>query len=453
VINMTLIRAAKLLGCPELEALEHDADSFSGITTDSRKVSKGQLFAALGGEKVDGHDYAESAVHDGAAALLVSKVLDLPVPQLLVKDVLVALGQLAEEWRSEINPAVVGITGSNGKTTTREMVSRILELDAKVLSTCGNYNNELGLPLTLFRLEHDHQFAVLELGASKRGDIRYLSNISSPDIGLITNIGPAHLQGFGDQEGVARAKGELYEALPEGGVAIINADEKWSDLWKENCRANTIITFGRQAGCDVYPEFLNHVVNIVTPMGSFPLRLHLPGEHNLQNALAATAIAVALNIPLTQIQKGLESTQPVPGRLNLLHTEAGWTVLDDTYNANPASLYAALQVLAHQSGESWLVLGDMKELGIGSRKMHAEMGEAAKSLGVRKVFALGEATKAMAESFGAGARHFESHKDLIDVICRELHPGVTCLVKGSRSMKMERVVSAITAPCTLRETG
>ena len=449
MISMNLQHAAGLLGCDGMT----DEGSFTGITTDSRQVQEGELFAALGGENFDGHDYAASAMNGGAAALLVNKSLNLPVPQLKVKDVLVALGQLAAQWRSDTDPTVIGITGSNGKTTTREMVSSILELNARVLSTSGNYNNELGLPLTLFRLEPDHQFAVLELGASKCGDIKYLSNIAAPRVGLVTNIGPAHLQGFGNQEGVARTKGELYESLPEDGFAIINGDEKWGDLWRESCRANTVITFGRQDTNDICPEIEGQDITVRTPRGSFPLRLHLPGDHNLQNALAATAVACALEIPLDQIREGLESTQPVPGRLNLLHSSAGWTVLDDTYNANPASLYAALQVLSHQPGESWLVLGDMKELGSGSRKMHAEMGEAARSLGVRRVFALGSASRATVEAFGSGAQHFESHQDLIDRICTELHGGVTCLVKGSRSMKMEQVVSAITAPCALREAG
>jgi UDP-N-acetylmuramoyl-tripeptide--D-alanyl-D-alanine ligase len=383
----------------------------------------------------------------------VSKQLDLPIPQLVVDNVLTSLGRLAAFWRAEVNPCVVGITGSNGKTTTREMVSNIVEINAPILSTSGNYNNELGLPLTLFELSPDQQFAVLELGAAKAGDISYLASICQPDIGLITNVGPAHLQGFGNEEGVARAKGELYEALPASGFAVINGDEQWSGMWREMCSAQNIITFGKTEACDVYAEQSGADVTVLTPSGSFPLQLHLPGDHNIQNALAATSVALTLDISLDQIRKGLENTSPVPGRLNLIHTRAGWTVIDDTYNANPASLYAALQVLTLQQGEAWLVLGDMKELGLGSRKMHAEMGESARALGVERVYAIGDATVFTVDAFGPGARHFSGHSALIDALRADLSPGVACLIKGSRSMGMEQVVDAVTGPFAMREAG
>ncbi len=449
MITMPLREAAKILGC---QAVENKA-SFEGITSDSRLVKNGMMYAALSGEHVDGHDFAKAALEHGAACVLVSKKLDMAIPQLVVSDVLAALGTLAAQWRSETNPCVVGITGSNGKTTIREMVTRILELDASVLATTGNYNNELGLPLTLFELNHDHRFAVLELGASKGGDIAYLASLSAPKIGLVTNVGPAHLQGFGNEEGVARAKGELYESLPVDGYAILNADEQWGDLWRELCSSENFITFGRKTKCDVFPVQAAHGIEVQTPRGGFPLNLHLPGKHNLQNALAATSVALALKVPLDQIREGLENTQPVPGRLNLVHTGTGWTVLDDTYNANPASLYAALQVLSLQQGDGWLVLGDMKELGQGSRKMHAEMGESASALGVNRFFDLGYSSMFSVAAFGPVARHFCNHASLIDALCSELVPGVVCLVKGSRSMNMEQVVEAITGPITMREAG
>ncbi len=424
-----------------------------GITTDSRKVAPGMLFAALRGENADGHDFVDRAVGSGAAAVLVSHRLDTDVPQVVVDDVLVALGRIGAAWRNLLDPVVVAITGSNGKTTTKELLGNILGLDAFVLTTTGNFNNELGLPLTLFDLDEAHDIAVLEMGASRAGDISYLADIASPDIGLVTNVGPAHLQGFGDEAGVARAKGELYAALPGDGCAVINADEPWLDLWLEMNTASNRLLFGSGEGCDVRARISGSGHRVICPGGEFDLQLNLPGEHNVQNALAATAVACAIEIPPEQIRRGLEATRPVPGRLNLVHTPGGWVVIDDTYNANPASLYAALQVLANQGGEAWLVLGDMKELGSASRKMHAEMGDAALSLGVRRLFAVGEAAASTVDAFGAGARHFEHHDELIVALCDELHAGVTCLVKGSRSMGMERVVRAISGSDGMREAS
>lgn len=449
MIGLKLIDLAHALGCPPPSRdaiIEH-------IVTDSRKVHHRTLFAALAGSQVDGHDFAASAVDLGAVALLVSRPLDADVPQLVVEDVLVALGKLAALLRRQLDPTVVGITGSNGKTTAKEMVASILRLDAGVLATRGNYNNELGVPLSLFELEQKHGYAVLEMGASKAGDIAYLAGIARPDLGLITNIGPAHLGGFGNEEGVARAKGEMYAALPSGGWAVINADEPWVALWNEMNSASNVMTFGCEPGADVRFSDAGNGGLIRTPAGEFEPRLQLPGVHNLANATAATAVALSLGMGLEQIDQGLASVKPVPGRLNLLHTDSGWTVIDDTYNANPASLYSALQVLAGMQGTPWLVLGDMKELGDGSRKLHREVGEAAKGMGVRRLFTLGELSAYTAEAFGGDARHFTSREELTRELCKDLHPGVICLVKGSRSMGMESIVASIAGTAQMREAG
>jgi len=449
MIRLGLHETAKCLACAP-----PDPDiKFTGVSIDSRKVAPGNLFAALSGRHSDGHDYVATAAEAGAAAALVSKPLNLELPQLVVKDVQAALGTLAAAWRSRMDARAVAITGSNGKTTTKEMVTNILAGQSDVLSTQGNFNNELGLPLTLFGLGPDHDFAVLEMGAAKVGDIRYLARIAQPEVGLITNVGPAHLQGFGSEKGVARAKGEIYQELPASGVAIINGDEPWEPLWREMSAAGKIIVFGRGPACDVTVADTAGGVEVQTPAGAFPLKLSLPGEHNVQNALAATAAALALEIPLDQVRTGLEQTRPVPGRLNIVHSDGGWTVIDDTYNANPASLYAALQVLSRRQGERWLVLGDMKELGRDSRKMHAEMGEAARALGVVRLLATGDSSHATVDAFGDGGRHFSDVQALIDHLCAELEPGVTCLVKGSRSMGMERAVQAISQDCSIREAG
>jgi UDP-N-acetylmuramoyl-tripeptide--D-alanyl-D-alanine ligase len=444
---MRLSELAACLGCPE-PGRDVTVDA---IVSDSRRVDYGTLFAALPGSQVDGHDFAATAVQLGAVALLVNRRLDLDVPQLVVPDVLRALGRLAGLLRQRLDPVVVGITGSNGKTTVKEMVASILRPAGDLLATRGNYNNELGLPLSLFGLEPKHRFAVLEMGASKAGDIAYLAAIARPDVALVTNIGPAHLGGFGSVEGVARAKGEIYAALPPDGCAVINADEPWRDLWLEMNRGGRVLTFGSRPGADVHVATTGKTPRIETPAGGFDLRLALPGAHNLLNAAAATAVAVALGIDLAGIRRGLEAVEPVPGRLNFIDTGAGWTVIDDTYNANPASLYSALRVLSEMQGTPWLVLGDMKELGIDSPKMHREVGEAARAMGVTRLFATGDMSMHTVDAFGEGAEHFESREELAASLRRLLHPGINCLVKGSRSMGMESVVEAITRDADIKE--
>jgi UDP-N-acetylmuramoyl-tripeptide--D-alanyl-D-alanine ligase len=387
----------------------------------------------------------------GAVALLVQRRLDLDTPQLVVDDVLRSLGRLAAELRRRLDPQVVGITGSNGKTTVKEMVASILRAEGNVLATTGNYNNELGLPLSLFGLEPRHRYAVLEMGASRAGDIAYLAGIAQPDVGLVTNVGPAHLGGFGSLEGVARAKGEMFAALPPDGCAVINADEPWAPLWRELNTAGRVLTFGWDAGCDVRVAGSEEAPRLRTPAGEFEPALALPGRHNLANAAAATAVALALDIGLETIRGGLAGVQPVPGRLNFIETDAGWTVIDDTYNANPASLYSALQVLSGMQGVAWLVLGDMKELGTDSPKMHREVGDAARAMGVVRLFATGEMAVHAVDAFGEGAEHFATREELAAALRRELHRGVNCLVKGSRSMGMEAVVGAITRDAGMRE--
>ena len=439
MIRMSLNQAADLLNCTPAQS---DL-TFTGITTDSRKVVPGMLFAALPGETFNGHDYIQQAMENGAVAALVSQNVSTSLTVLQVTDVLTALGTLAGHWRRECTAKVIGITGSNGKTTVKEMVASILRQEGSVLATKGNFNNELGLPLTVFRLSKSHDFAVLEMGASNPGDIAYLADIAKPDIGVITNIGPAHLKGFIDIQGVARAKGEMFAALSKDGTAIINAAEPWVDLWLKTNGAGRVCYFNGEGENSVRVRHVADNVVVSTPVGEFSLQLPLPGLHNLTNAMAATSVCLALDVPLDRIKAGLEAVKPVPGRLSLKRTASGWTVIDDTYNANPASLYAALKVLASENGEPWLVMGDMKELGSDSRKMHAELGEAARSLGVKRIFAVGDASTATVDAFGEKAIHFNSRDGLIEALRAELRPGVACLVKGSRSMGMEHVVNAI----------
>ena len=291
MIRLQLSELAAALGCP---APDHDV-GVEAIVTDSRKVDYGSLFAALPGSQVDGHDFADAAVRLGAVALLVSRRLDLEVPQLVVDNVLEALGSLASLLRRRLDPVVVGITGSNGKTTVKEMVASILRLEGPVLATEGNYNNELGLPLTLFRLQPKHRFAVLEMGASKLHDIAYLAGIGRPDVGLVNNIAPAHLEGFGSIEGVARTKGEMFGALPANGCAVMNADEPWGELWREQNAAEKVLTFGAAADADVRVEATADGCRLITTAGACDVVLPLPGSHNHMNAAAATAVALVLD--------------------------------------------------------------------------------------------------------------------------------------------------------------
>ncbi len=444
MIRMELETAASILGV----SLESQL-TFTGITTDSRAVEPGMLFAALPGSRVDGHDFVRQAEDAGAVAALVQRPVHSRVPQLRVGSVLHGLGQLASAWRDKLDPPVAAMTGSNGKTTTKEMLASILGQVGQVLATSGNYNNELGVPLTLFRLGPEHDFAVLEMGAGKAGDIRYLAGLAKPDVGVITNVSPAHLKGMGSVEGIARTKGEIYASLPTDGFAIFNIEEPWLPLWEERTTANNALTFGFRDDADVWAERAGGTGawRVHTPEGGFDLSLALPGRHNVSNALAATAMALALQCDLEAIRAGLAATRPVAGRLNRLEVAPGLNVIDDSYNANPASVRAALEVLVEEPGEAWAVLGDMRELGEDSDGLHAEIGAVARDLGVARVFATGERSRHLVNAFGAGAAHFDERDDLIEALLQALDTSdserLTCLVKGSRSLGMETVVDAI----------
>lgn len=424
------------------------SEEIIGLTIDSRALEPRQLFVALVGEQADGHDYAAAAARAGAAALLVEKAVDVDLPQIIVDDGRAALAQIATAWRHQLSPVIFGITGSNGKTTVKNLLAGILRQAAPTLATRGNYNNELGLPLTLCRLHEQHQYAVLEMGARQRGDIDVLAAIATPRIGLITNAGPAHLETFGSIRGVAEAKGEIYTCLPDDGVAIINADDEYANYWLGLCGQRRVIRFGRGANADVSCDDEGPRCTFQTPRGEFNVTLQLHGAHNVMNALAATAAALAVDIPLPSIAAGLASVGPEPGRLHYRYADGGWLIIDDTYNANPASLYAAIQTLTDEDGqELWLMLGDMGELGEGSRKLHAEIGEAARQMGVDRLYATGHWSEDAVLAFGHGGRHFTDRQSLVSAACADLKKGVRCLVKGSRSAGMEQVVQLLMGDC------
>ena len=419
-----------------------------GVAIDTRRLQAGDLFVALPGERVDGHDFVAEAMARGAVAAMVTRKLDLDVPQVLVNDAAAALGDLASAVRAQHAVRVVGITGSNGKTTVKTLVASILSRHGRTHVNAGNYNNELGLPLTLLAMPADAEYAVLEMGAGKPGDIAYLAAIARPDIGLVNTIAPAHLERMGSLEGVAQTKGALYEALPADGTAVINADDAFAGFFAGLAGARRTLRFGLDHKADVGADILDQRVDgshflLSTPVGDAEVQLPLAGRHNIANALAAASIALALDVPLDTIVEGLENVPGVAGRLQLERMGGGWTLIDDSYNANPGSVGAAIDTLALAAGERWLVLGDMAELGANARALHAGIGAHAKARGIDRLFAVGPLSAAAVEAFGDGATHFDSKEALVAALQPRLHAGVTCLVKGSRSAGMDQVASAL----------
>jgi len=378
----------------------------------------------------------------------VSHQVDSPLPQVLVHDTTLALGDLASAVRAQRNARVVGITGSNGKTTVKTLVASILSRHGRTHVSTGNFNNELGLPLSLLAMPADTEYAVFEMGAGKPGDIAYLAAIARPDIGLVTLIAPAHLARMGSIEGVAETKGALYQALPVDGTAIINADDAFASFFGGLAGSRQVLRFGLEHKADVGADIIEQRVDgscfvLSTPRGDAEVALALPGRHNIANALAAAAVALALDVPMDTIVAGLEQASGVAGRLRRVVAADGWTVIDDSYNANPGSMAAAIDTLLLAGGERWLVLGDMAELGADARALHAGIGAMARERGVERLFAVGPLGAATVEAFGAGATHFDDKAALIAALQAQLHAGVTCLVKGSRSAGMEQVVAAI----------
>ncbi|HJU08969.1 MAG TPA: UDP-N-acetylmuramoyl-tripeptide--D-alanyl-D-alanine ligase [Rhodanobacteraceae bacterium] len=427
----------------------HGADAQArGVSTDTRKLIPGELFVAIKGEHHDGHDHLAQAAQQSAAGALVSRRVDAQLPQVVVADTVLALGDLASAVRAQRRARVVGITGSNGKTTVKTLTASILQHHGRTHSNAGNFNNEIGLPLSLLSMPEDAQYAVIEMGAGKPGDIAYLAAIARPEVGLVNNIAPAHLERMGSLEGVAETKGAMYQALPADGTAVINTDDAFADFFAGLAGSRRVLRFGFDSDADLHAASMEtradgSTFTLITPDGSQRVRLPLPGRHNIANAMAASALAFALDVPLTTIVVGLENVNAVGGRLQRRKAPRGWHVIDDSYNANPGSAAAAIATLALQPGERWLVLGDMAELGANAVALHAQIGEQARDAGIDKLFAIGALSQHAARAFGTKAQHFNDQSQLIDALRAQLHAGVTVLVKGSRSSAMERVVAGL----------
>jgi UDP-N-acetylmuramoyl-tripeptide--D-alanyl-D-alanine ligase len=419
-----------------------------GVAIDSRRLQPGQLFVALRGERADGHDFAREAIDNGAVALLVERALDLPVPQLVRRDCQAALGLLAKGWRRQCAARVLGVTGSNGKTTVKTLAAAILERVGPTHVNPGNLNNEIGLPLSLLALPRDARYCILEMGAGKPGDIAYLADIACPDIALVNNVAPAHLERMGSVEGVAETKGALYSALAADGIAIINADDAFAARFAERARGRRIIHFGLEQPAEVWAESLELGASssrfvLRTAQGQSAVNLPLAGRHNVLNALAAAAMAMAAGATLEACVGGLVHASAIGGRLRRLKSGDGWTLIDDSYNANPASTAAAIQTLGLEPGRRWLVLGDMAELGAEAVAMHREIGELARQRGVERLYTIGRLSHAASDAFGEDGVHFADRESLIEALAAALAADVTVLVKGSRSAGMDAVVRAL----------
>jgi len=444
---MRLSEAAAMLG---VQFAGVDAEVLR-VSTDSRTIQPGDLFIALRGAKFDGGAFAAQALQQGAAGVVLDRTQAPDIAAALrVDDTRLALGKLAAAWRQRFAIPVVAITGSNGKTTVKEMLAAILRVeagaDAAVLHTEGNLNNDIGLPLMLLRLRETHQYAVLEMGMNHAGEIDYLTRLAGPDVAVVNNALSAHIGFLGSIENIARAKGEIFNGLSDAGIAVFNADDPHAWLWREANAQRCVIDFGIRQPAAVcghcQPGGFGSALTLTLPNATLDIALQVPGEHNAMNALAAAAAAFALDVSHRSIVAGLSGFSGVKGRLQRKAALHGSTLIDDTYNANPDSVKAALAVLAQQPGRKILVLGDMGELGSDAAAMHAQIGLAARAAGVDRLLALGELTQETVRAFGTGAMHFERIQELLAELENELTPDTTVLVKGSRFMQMERVVQS-----------
>ena len=428
---------------------------FAAVSSDTRTIAEGALFVALRGERFDGHEYIAAARARGAVAAMVDRRApsaggDSPLPLLVVDDTRLGLGRLATYWRRKFKLPLIVVTGSNGKTTVKEMIASILAEHAgagRSYATPGNLNNDIGLPLTLLGLRAEHSCAVVELGMNHAGETAYLAGIAQPTVALVNNAQREHQEFMQSVADVAQEHGAVFAALPEDGVAVINADDTYAEYWRGVCAPRRVLDFGIDRPAAVGGRFqlrdFGSEIELHAPEGEAPVSLQAAGVHNVRNALAAAAAATAAGVGLGAIARGLAAFEPVPGRLQKQTGKRGAIVLDDTYNANPDSVIAAIAVLARTAGAKFLVLGDMGEVGAHGAAFHAEIGRHARAAGIDRLYLLGESCTHAAAAFGEGARHYGD----IDALLAELEPclaqGVTVLIKGSRFMRMERVVQAL----------
>ncbi len=449
---MTTVKLSALSKCLNATLINGDA-LIQGVSTDTRNLHDGDLFVALKGERFDAHDFAAQAIDSGAVALVVDHPLSLPVPQLVVDDTRIALGLIGEYNRAFFTGTLIAVTGSSGKTTVKEMLATILSGVGETLFTQGNLNNDIGVPLTLLRLSEGHRYAVIEMGASGPNEIAYSVSLSHPDIAIVNNAMGAHLEGFGSLEGVVEAKGEIYDGLTNQGTAVVNADDPYAQRWLDRAKGKSILTFGLAAGADVRAQalFLQesgcYGFDLMYQNESVAVRLNVLGRHNVCNALAAAAVSISAGLSLSQIASGLGKFSAVKGRMFSSQGVNGALVLDDSYNANPGSVRAAISMLSELNGERTLVLGDMGELGADEVSLHQEVGQFAAQMGIEKLFAVGRLSQFTVEAYkqagGVCAEHMSDKSELVSRLQHEAHSAMVILVKGSRSAAMDQVVNCL----------
>jgi UDP-N-acetylmuramoyl-tripeptide--D-alanyl-D-alanine ligase len=449
MIPVTLEWIAQQLHSP----LQGDNLTVAGVSTDTRQLQTGDLFVALTGPNFDGHGFVQQAEQKGASALILSRPVETSLPYILVEDTRQALGQLAGAIRQLAKVKVVGITGSSGKTTVKEMVACILSRKGKVLATKGNFNNEIGVPLTLLNLTAEHDFAVVEMGANHLGEIAYTTSLTRPDAATIVNAAAAHLEGFGSLLGVARAKSEIFKGLPENGLAVLNADSQFVTFWQGKLHDKRIQTFSEHQG-DFYAEDVILGMDgcaqfeMHTPQGTVDISLVVPGMHNVSNALCAAALAIEVGATLEDVKMGLLQMSNVSGRLNIRQLTNQVRLIDDSYNANVASTRAAIDLLASFSGHRVLILGDMAELGEKARFYHEEVGQYAREKGIDHLFSIGVLSQQASDQFAQAGKHFTDKAMLLEYLQQQLQGeqrDISILIKGSRSARMEQMVELIEA--------
>ena len=447
---MSLREASAAIGAKSLGA---DA-TFLSVSTDSRTLARGALFVALRGEHFDGHQFLSAARQRGAAAGMVdeesrSAVEGAQLPLLIVADTKASLGRLAAKWRARFDIPLVAVTGSNGKTTVKEMIAAILREhfgDAQVLATQGNLNNDIGLPLTLLGLREQHRAAVIEIGMNHPGETASLAAIAAPTVALVNNAQREHQEFMKDVAAVAREHAAVFAALRPGGVAVINADDEFAAYWRGLLAGRRVRDFGIDRPAQVSGRRNSGSrIEMHAPEGDASIEFHADGRHNLLNACAATASALEAGASLAAVARGLAVFRPVGGRMQRLAARSGATLIDDSYNANPDSVRAAIDVLAAEVGTKFLLLGDMGEVGERGVEFHREIGRYARERGIDRLYVTGELCRATVEAFGKGARHFAGVDELIAAATREIVAKTAALVKGSRFMRMERVVQALVA--------
>ena len=438
--------------------------AYTDVVSDSRTLAPQQLFVALRGPRFDGHEFVGAALALGAAGALVDAEQPVRLAQIIVPDTQAALERAARHWRAGFSGALVGVAGSTGKTTAKDMTAAILGQSGNCLATRGNLNNHIGVPLTLLRLTPAHRFAVVEMGANRAGEVAALVSIARPTIGMITNAGAEHLEGFGSLEGVARAEGEMVAGLTLGATAVINADDEFAGLWRALTPAR-VVTFGVREPADFSATEVHTSVGsegfltqfrLSAPAGSAAIHLAVGGAHNVANALAAAAAAASAGAGLEHIAAGLAAVRAVPGRLQFKQALSGAWLIDDSYNANPSSVRAAIEVLSSLAGRKGLVLGDMAELGEFAEAAHSAIGEFARAHGVERLYATGALAARAVDSFGAGAQWYSDAAALTAALTGALGkaaPDVRLLIKGSRMNRLERVVDALAADSSATTGG